>query len=93
MTIEWAPSAFKHGLSKEQILYAASHPIGSDVVRGLAGDVTRAFAGPPSEYADWNIEVLATLNRRAGRIKFIHAMPLTDAFAYLLEGRDDGQAH
>jgi len=91
MTIEWASSAFKHGLKKEQILFAVSHPTGSDVVPGFAGDITRAFVGPTGEFADEYIEVLATLNRRTGRLKFIHAMPVTDIFRYLLGGQNNGQ--
>jgi len=90
MAIEWTPSAVKHGVTKRQALYAMTHAVACHTLKGLPGDDTRVFVGPPGDYADGYLEVLVALRQRDGRLTVFHAMELTDSFRYLLtEGSDD----
>ena len=94
MAIEWAPSAFKHGVTKHQALYAMTHAVAYRLLKGLQGDDTRVFVGPASEFADGYLEVIVALHRRSGRLTVFHAMELTEYFRYLLaEGTNDEHSH
>jgi hypothetical protein len=92
LEIIWAASADKHGVPREDALYAMAHAEGMEQV--APGDVSRVtaypdrqrvvFVGHPHAQTERYLEVIVA--HQAGRAVFFHVMPLTDTFRYLLEG-------
>ena len=84
MEVQWADSAFRHGVPRAQVLYAMSHADGEDVLDGLPGETTRVFVGPANEVDDIHVEVIVA--HRPGRyVRVFHANYLTEKFRYVIE--------
>lgn len=88
MAVEWARSADKHGVAREDALHAMVHAEISVEIDGEPGESTVAYIGRPHEQADRYLEVIAA-HRPPRTIVVFHVMPLTDKFRYLLYESDD----
>ena len=86
MGVEWAKSAAKHGISREDVLWAISHAEGQEEVTGRPGWVTRAWVGHPHSQTDRYIEVIGAM--KGSDFVIFHAMPLTDRDRHLIESRE-----
>lgn len=88
MGIEWADSAAKHGIPREDVLYVMGNPE-TQIEQGagkLPGEVVVLYIGHPHSQTERYVEVVALLNRRRGSILIFHAMPLRDMNRHHLEG-------
>jgi hypothetical protein len=83
MPIDWKPSAEKHGISREDAIYAMTHPVGQQQVKGHAGEVTTVYVGHPHGQTDRYIEVIAALRPPRDLIIF-HVMDLSDLYRHLV---------
>lgn len=87
MGVQFTSSADKHGIPREDSLYAIMHAEVSAEVDGEPGEVTMVYVGHPHGQIDRNIEVIAA-HRPPRTIVIFHAMPLSDLFRHLLnEGK------
>ncbi|WP_282859403.1 hypothetical protein [Pseudoclavibacter helvolus] len=84
MGVEWKPSASKHGVTREDALYAMTNAEVSAEVKGLAGEKTYVFIGHPHAQTNRWIEVIAAY-RQPRTYTIFHAMPLTDKYRHLLD--------
>ncbi|MCX8672369.1 hypothetical protein J3T91_02395 [Bifidobacterium sp. B4001] len=90
MGMKFAPSAFKHGVTTEEAIYAIAHSVGDDQ-QGDDPDVTM-FVGHPHAGAlddDW-LEV--GCREYPQNVVVFHAMPLTDNWRYLLYEDDEEES-
>ena len=78
----WTDSAAKHGVSREDVLWAIGHAVGSEVVPGRPGWTTRVWVGRPHAQADRYLEVIAAA--RGSEFVIFHAMPVTDIYRRLI---------
>lgn len=83
MGVEWTRSAEKHGVAREDALYALMNYEVSAEVEGEQGETTVVYIGHPHAQTDRYIEVIAA-HRVPRTIVIFHAMPLTDLFRHLL---------
>lgn len=83
MGVEWARSADKHGVPREDALYALIHYEVSAEVEGEQGEKTIVYVGHPHGQTERYLEVIAA-HRPPRTIVIFHVMPLTDMFRYLL---------
>lgn len=87
MGIEFANSADKHRIPREDSLYAMLHAAASEEVDGEAGVQTVVYVGHPHDQTDEYLEVIAALHP-PWTVVIFHAMPLGDLFRPLLnEGK------
>ena len=87
MGVQFTSSADKHGIPRNDSLYAIMHAESSAEVDGEPGEVTMVYVGPPHSQADRYIEVIAA-HRPPRTVTIFHAMPLSDLFRHLLnEGK------
>ena len=77
MPFEFSPSADKHGIPREDAVYAARRP----------GERSFMFVGLPHQHAMRYIEVGVAVDGRGNR-KIFHAMEVTDLYRYIVP-RDD----
>ncbi|MEO7349147.1 MAG: hypothetical protein ABIW32_04730 [Terrimesophilobacter sp.] len=83
MGVEWTRSADKHGVSREDALYALTHYEVSAEIEGEQGEKTIVYVGHPHEQTGRYLEVIAA-HRPPRSIVIFHVMPLSDMFRYLL---------
>lgn len=83
MGVEWTPSADKHGIPREDALYAMMHYAVSTEIEGDPGERTVVYVGHPHGQTDRYLEVIAA-HIPPRTILIFHVMPLTDMFRYLL---------
>lgn len=87
MGVQFTSSADKHGIPREDSLYAIMHAEASAEVDGAPGEVTMVYVGHPHGQTDRYIEVIAA-HRQPRTVIVFHAMPLSDLFRHLLtEGK------
>lgn len=84
MGVRFTSSADKHGIPREDSLYAIMHAKASAEVEGEAGETTMVYVGHPHGQTDRCIEVIAA-HRLPRTIVIFHAMPLGDLFRHLLD--------
>lgn len=83
MAVEWTSSADKHGIPREDALYAmANHDAKTDLA-GRPGEVTTVYVGHPHGQTDRYIEVIAAM-RPPRTLTIFHVMPLSDLYRHLL---------
>ena len=83
--VEWTPSADRHGIDHEDILWAISHATGSEELQpriDRPGETVRVFVGRPYAGSRRFIEVIALI-RPPRTIVVFHAMELSDLFRHL----------
>ncbi len=87
MGVRFTSSADKHGIPREDSLYAIMHAEASAEVAGEPGETTMVYVGYPHAQTDSYIEVIvAHLPPRT--IVIFHSMTLSDLFRDLLhEGK------
>lgn len=84
MGVEWTSSASKHGVTREDALYAMTNAEVSVEVKGFPGQATYVFIGHPhAQTARW-IEVIAAY-RQPRTFTIFHVMPLSDKYRHLLD--------
>ncbi|WP_336653526.1 MULTISPECIES: hypothetical protein [unclassified Leucobacter] len=87
MGVEFTRSADKHGIPREDSLYAIMHAAVSAELDGEPGETTMVYVGHPHGQTDRYIEVIAA-HRPPRTIVIFHSMPLSDLFRPLLnEGK------
>ena len=89
MGVEFTSSADKHGIAREDILYAMTNSQASAEIEGAPEDVTVAYVGHPHAQTDRYIEVIAA-HRPPRTIVIFHAMPLSDIYRGLLNDEEHG---
>lgn len=83
MAIRWADSAAKHGISREDALYAMTHAEKVAELDGQPGEKVMVYLGHPHGQTDRYLEVIAA-HRKPRDVFVFHVMELTDVFRYLL---------
>lgn len=81
--VEFRRSADKHGIPREDALYAIMHAEVSAEVEGEPGEVTVLYIGHPHSQTDRYLEVIAA-HRPPRTIVIFHVMPLGDLYQPLL---------
>ncbi|SNU02816.1 hypothetical protein SAMN06298212_1713 [Ruaniaceae bacterium KH17] len=84
MGVQFTSSADKHGIPRQDSLYAIMHAEASAEVEGNPDETTMVYVGHPHGQTDSYIEVIAA-HRPPRTIVIFHAMPLSDLFRYLLQ--------
>ncbi len=84
--MEWKKSAAKHGIPREDILWAISHAEGQEDVSGRPGWLTRVWVGHPHAQTDRYIEVIVAM--KDDEFVIFHAMPLSDLYRHLIETKE-----
>ncbi len=84
--LEWTPSSGKHGVSRQDVLWAMTHAEGEAIIEGRPGWITRVFVGHPHPQTDRYIEVIAATN--GTDFVIFHAMPLTDIYRHLIQDKE-----
>lgn len=82
MGVIWTKSSAKHGVSREDALWAMAHAEGSTAVEGNPGWLTKVWVGHPHPQTDRYIEVMGA--RRGDEFVIFHAMPLSDLYRHLI---------
>lgn len=82
VAVRFASSADKHGIPREDSLYAVMNAEASAEVEGEPGETTMVYVGRPHGQMDRYLEVIAA-HRLPRTIVIFHAMPLSDLFRYL----------
>ncbi|MFE6229418.1 hypothetical protein [Cellulosimicrobium sp. NPDC057862] len=87
MAITWKGSTFKHGVTRDEVLYALQHPVHVepefDESREGTGEVADLYIGP-GRLGGELLEVM--VHRRLPReIVVFHAMPVRRKFLHLIE--------
>ncbi|MGB5952036.1 MAG: hypothetical protein WBG57_05895 [Ornithinimicrobium sp.] len=88
MSIEFTPSAERHGVSREDALYAMLHPDGMEEVEGHEDETTFVYVGRAHAQSEQRLEVVAA-HRPPRTVVVFHVMPLTDLYRHLLAERED----
>lgn len=86
MGIEFTDSADRHGIPREETLYAMLHAEVTATVPGHAGETTLVYVGHPHGQTDRYLEVIAAITPPRG-VTIFHSMPLTDLYRHLLHER------
>lgn len=84
MGVEWTHSASRHGVSREDALYAMMNFEVSAEIDGEPGEQTIVYVGHPHGQTGSYLEVIAA-HRPPRTIVIFHAMTLTDTFRHLLQ--------
>lgn len=88
MTVEWTTSADRHGIPREDALYAMANHEALAELEGRPEERTVVYVGHPHGQTDRYIEVIAA-HREPRTVVVFHAMELTDVYRYLLhEGKE-----
>jgi len=82
VSLVWADSAGKHGISRADVLWAIQHAVGSEEVNGRPGWTTRVWVGHPHSQTERYIEVIGALS--GAEFVIFHAMSLTDVHRHLI---------
>jgi hypothetical protein len=83
MPIEWKPSAAKHGIPQDDVIYAMTHATGTEEVDGAKpGQTNTVYVGHPHSQTDRYIEVIVA-TWPPNNLAIFHAMPLTDLYRHL----------
>lgn len=83
MGITWSASAEKHGISREDVIWAMANAVCSVEIPGEPGWKTFVWVGHPHAQTERYIEVIA--GTRGRDLKIFHAMPLTTKYRHLIE--------
>lgn len=87
MGVEFKASADKHGIPREDSIYAMIHAEASAEVEGEPGETAVVYVGHPHGQTDRYLEVIAA-HQPPRTIVIFHSMPLSDLFRHLLnEGK------
>jgi hypothetical protein len=87
MGIEWTASSAKHGISRDDALYALTHAEASAEVDGFPGETTVVYVGHPHGQTERYIEVVAA-HRPPRTMVIFHVMELSDLYRELLSKGD-----
>lgn len=87
MGVEFTPSADRHGIPREDAIYAMSHAEGVEEIPGRTGEVTRVYVGRAHAQTDRRLEVIAA-HRPPRDIVIFHVMDLSDLYRHLKNGED-----
>lgn len=85
--IRWTASAAKHGILREDALYALLHPVATAELAGEPGETTVVYIGHPHGQTDWYIEVIAA-HREPRDVLIFHVMNLSSLYRPLLDESD-----
>ena len=83
VAIEWTKSAAKHGISRDDALYAMTHAEADAELDGQSGETTVVYVGHPHGQTDRYLEVIAA-HRPPRTIVIFHVMELSDLYRHLL---------
>jgi hypothetical protein len=83
MAIDWADSADKHSIPRDDALYAMTNAEVTVELDGRPGEVTMLYIGHPHGQTDRYLEVIAA-HRKPRTIWIFHVMELSDLYRYLL---------
>lgn len=83
MAVTWKSSAGRHGVPREDAVYAIAHHEVSAEINGEPGETTMVCIGHPHSRTDRYLEVIAVL-RPPHSIEILHVMSLTDLYRHLL---------
>lgn len=83
MAVQWTSSAAKHGISRDDALYAMTHAEASAELDGHPGEVTMVYVGHPHAQTTRYIEVIAA-HRQPRDVVIFHVMELSDLYRDLL---------
>lgn len=83
MGVEFTNSAEKHGISREDSLYAIMNAEASAEIDGHPGELTIVYVGHPHGQTNSYIEVIAA-HRPPRSIVIFHSMPLSDLYRDLI---------
>lgn len=88
MGVEFRTSSDKHGISREDTLYAMMNAeVACELEGGRQGETRMLYIGHPHGQTDRYIEVIAA-HRHPRTIIIYHSMPLSDLYRHLLyEGK------
>lgn len=81
--VEWTQSAARHGIAREDALYAMIHHEATAELEGNPGERTVVYVGHLHGQTDRYIEVIAA-HREPRTVVIFHAMELTDVYRHLL---------
>ena len=84
MGVRFTSSADKHGIPREDSLYAMVHAQAAAEVEGKPGETTIVYVGHPHAQTDRYIEVIAA-HLPPRTVVIFHSMPLGDLFRDLLQ--------
>ncbi|MGL4340601.1 MAG: hypothetical protein ACRCSP_09310 [Rhodoglobus sp.] len=87
MSFGWTDSAAKHGISRDDALYAIHHAEGTDDLSSESGELVRVYVGHPHAQTDRYIEVIVAIQPPRGVLVF-HVMELSDLYRHLLNEGD-----
>lgn len=83
MAIVWADSAAKHGIPRDDVLYAMEHDVGRAPIDENSGKRSLIIVGLPHPQARRYIEVCYTI-QPPNQILVFHAMELREINAHLV---------
>lgn len=88
MGIEFTGSADRHGVPREDALYAMLHPDGTEEVDGLEGERTIVYVGPAHAQTEQRLEVIAA-HHEPRTVVIFHVMHLSDLYRHLAPGGEN----
>ncbi|WP_448061760.1 hypothetical protein [Cellulomonas hominis] len=83
MPLEWTDSSARHGIAREDALYAIAHAVGSAELEGRSGETTMVHVGHPHGQTDRYIEVIVAQRHPRTMVVF-HVMELSDQYRHLV---------
>jgi hypothetical protein len=87
MPVVWTDSSARHGISREDALYAIEHSVGRQELTGQPGETTMVYVGRRHAQSREFIEVIAAQHRPDTLVIF-HVMTLTDLYRHLVSEGD-----
>lgn len=82
MALEFAPSADRHGISREDAVYAIIHAVGRELIGREGQRLKVAYVGHPHAQTDRYIEVVV-MEWEPRNVTVFHVMDLSDNFRHL----------
>jgi hypothetical protein len=82
--VHWAPSADKHGIPREDAIYAIGHAAARASLEVRSGETTVVFVGHPHGQTERYIEVIVALTPPRDLVIF-HVMQLSDLYRHLID--------
>jgi hypothetical protein len=83
VSVEWRKSAAKHGISRDDALWAMTHAEVTAELEGRPGESVVLYIGHPHAQTDRYLEVIAA-HQPPRTIVIFHVMELSDLYRHLL---------